>query len=799
MNCKRVFYCIFILALALAPFTGCGDDDDDNDDSSPSDDDTGDVDDDVNDDADDDADDDIDDDADDDLDDDLPPVDDPVEWVNPFIGTGGWIYGMAALNPGPYLPNSMVKLSPDTSIGDLAIQKIHAGGYYYPENTIRGITHMHLPGTGATDLANINLMPVVGMTDARIKDSGYRSVFSHENESASPGYYSVHLDRFDVEVELTSAMNSGFHRYTFPDVADAPYVVIDVSYANVTGDCDDADVTVDAAAREVFGYTYQNGGFSGRYGGMPIYFVARFSEEFADYGTFSSDVRTPDSAFTEGDDIGAYVGFAQGKTQVLAKVGISIVSVEQARQNLDAQIADWDFDAAVAESKNVWTDFLSDVLVEGGTEAQRKIFYTALYHLYVLPTSFTEDGGVYVGFDRATHQDDDFTYYTDLSLWDTFRTLHPAMVLLRPKIGRDLVVSLMKMYEQGGAYPKWAQGLGDTGSMIGSHSDSVIAEAWVKGLTDFDLDAAYVGLREHAVQGGQPYGSRDGIDEWTSRGWLGTQHSGAVSKTLEYAYNDYCLAQIADALGEEEDYDMFMDRSKNYENLWHPTYKYFWGKDDAGQWESGFSPWLYYDWYTEGNCRHWRWFAPHDVPGLIDLFGGVDELDAELTQFFEFSAPEVVPYLPAFSYYHGNEPDIHTAFLFDYIGRPDKAAYWTRWIMKYRYGLKPDGIEGNDDGGTLSAWYVFAALGFYPVSPCSGDYMIASPIFTKATVRMGENTLVITAENASEENIYVQSVKLNGEDLDTPWFHHDDIAQGGTLEFVMGPAPSDWAQGVIYE
>ncbi len=794
---KRTFSIIFLLAIFAAMTIvgcGCGDDDDDND-SSPSDDD---ADDDLNDDSDDDADDDVDDDADDDADDDLAPVDDPLEWVNPFIGTGGWGYGMGALIPGPIRPNSMVKLSPDTSWGGFAYNKIHAGGYYYPENTIRGITHMHMPGIGATDLANINLMPVVGMNDERIKDSGYRSVFSHDNESAAPGYYSVHLDRFDVEVELASTMNAAFHRYTFPDVSETPYVVIDVSYANEIGDCEDADVTVDTAANEVYGYTYQHGGFTGRYGGLPIYFVARFSEDFSDYGTFSNDIRTPQNTFQEGDDIGAYVGFGQGKTSVTAKVGLSIISVEQARLNLDAQISTWDFEATRAESEDVWRDYLSDVLVEGGTAVQRTKFYTALYHLYMLPTSFTEEGNLYVGFDRETHEADDFTYYTDLSLWDTFRTLHPAMILLRPKIGRDLVVSLLKMYEQGGAYPKWAQGLGDTGSMIGSHSDSVIGEAWVKGITDFDLEAAYAGLREHAVEGGQPYGSRDGIDEWTSRGWLSTQHGGAVSRTLEYAYNDFCLAQLADELGEQDDYEMFMERSKNYENLWHPTDKYFWGKDDAGQWEANFSPWLYYDWYTEGNCRHWRWFAPHDVPGLIGLFGGADEFEAELTQFFEFSDPDVVPWLPPFSYFHGNEPDIHAAYLFNYIGRPDKTAYRSRWIMKHRYGLKPDGIQGNDDGGTLSAWYVFAALGFYPVSPCTGDYMIGSPIFTKATVRMGENTLVVTAENSSEENIYVQSAMLNGVALEVPWFHHKDIAPGGTLDFVMGPAPSTWAQGVVY-
>ncbi|MCZ7584906.1 MAG: GH92 family glycosyl hydrolase [Deltaproteobacteria bacterium] len=798
MKKNLTLFVTLLIALMLAPVgCGCGDDDDDNDDAE-ADDDTA-----PDDDAEDDDtvpdDDQTDDDADDDteLDDDLDPVDNPLEWVDPFIGTGGLGYGMGALIPGPILPNAPVKLSPDTSLGGFAWDKMHAGGYYYPDNTIRGISHTHLPGIGATDLANINLMPVLGISDQRVTDAGYRSPFRHETEEARVGYYRVTLDRFAIDVELTSTMNAGFHRWTFPAKDDPPYVVVDVSYANVPGTSTDGEVTVDPAQREVYGFTYQDGSFTGRYGGMPVYFVARFSEDFEDYGTFSGSSRAPSGTNETGTDIGAYVGFAPAKQTVLAKVGISVASVAQARANLDAQITDWDFDAVVTQAENVWRGFLSDVLVEGGTAEQRTIFYSALYHLYMLPTSFTEEGGLYVGFDRAEHTADTFTYYTDLSIWDTFRTLHPAMVFLRPTIARDLVISMMKMVDQGGAYPRWAQGLGDTGSMIGTHSDSVVGDAVAKGVGGFDLAEAYEGLRAHAV-GPVPYGGRSGLDDWTTLGYVARDTtSGSVSKTLEYAYDDFCLARIADELGEDADRDLFDERAGNYANLWDSATGFFRARDELGAFDPAlgfFDWWLWYDEYVEGNARHWRWFVPHDVPGLIDLFGGEVDFIAELEQFFEGGEDVHQPGLPDLWYYHGNEPDIHAPFLFNEAGRPDLTQKWVRWAMDAHYGTGPDGIYGNDDGGTLSAWYVFAALGLYPVAPCTDVYQIGSPIFTKATVKMGDNTLVITAENASPENIYIQEASLNGDPLDVPWVHHADLAAGGTLDFVMGPDPSNWGR-----
>ncbi|MBZ0272089.1 GH92 family glycosyl hydrolase [bacterium] len=816
MSIKSIRSIVFLalLAFALAFSGGCSCGDDDDDDTSADDDDTAaddDADDDTGDDDDDDDDDDDtsaddddtsdDDDFDDDLDDDL-PVDNPAQYVDPLIGTGGWIYGMGALNPGPMLPNAPVKLGPDTSINDLIITKMHAGGYYYYDGWIRGFSHTHLPGTGVTDLANVNLMPVLGISDERITDAGYRSKYDHATEVARPGYYKVTLERFGIDVELTSTINAGVHRYTFPTGGGDPHVVIDATFANDPSATGEAEITIDTGAGEVFGMTDMRQGFTGRTDGLPTYFVVRFSETIASHGTFANDVRDPGGTTESGADCGAYVGFAPGTTSVTAKVGISFISVEKARENLNAQMTLFDFDGTESDAVDAWNDILSDVIVYGGDDVTRTVFYTALYHLYVLPTSFTEEGGEYRGFDRAVHTATGFTYYTDFSLWDTYRTLHPAMALLRPEIALDFVHSLMAMNDEGGSYPRWAAGLGDAGSMIGTHSDSVIAEALVKGIDGFDVQEAYDGLRLHAV-GDVPYGGRSGLDEYMLLGWVPSDvTSGSVSKTQEYAYDDFCLAQMADHLGETADRDLFMDRAGNYANLWDPATKHFRGRDSIGD----FTPepfaewWLWYEEYTEGNARHWRWYAPHDVPGLVDLFGGVDDFVSELDAFFTATLDEVWMILPDLHYYHGNEPDIHAAYLFSAAGRPDLAAKWARWIMTTHYDETPDGIYGNDDGGTLSAWYVFSALGLYPIAPCSPYYFIGSPIFPRADVRVGPGkTLSIVAENTSDTNIYVQSATLNDEPLTEPWIAHADVAAGGELRFVMGASPSSWGQGEMFE
>lgn len=720
---------------------------------------------------------------------------DILDEVNPFIGTAGMpIWGFGFMQPGPMRPNGLVKLGPDTGMGWIYVFLFHAGGYWYGDNTIRGFSHTHLPGTGIVDLGNILVMPVLGMSDERALQTGYRSRFSHGNEEASPGYYRVFLDRYGIDAQLTATMNAGYHRYTYPADGPSPYVVIDSSHSVAVEASWGGEIHVDAVDGEVYGYTDQHGGFSYSYGGMPIYFAARFSEPVTDFGTVKSGKRFAGVADQSGKDIAAYVGFAQGTRVVDVTVGISLIGVDQARANLDAEIGDRDFFEVLAESRDIWRERLGAIEIEGGTAAQRRIFRTAMMHLDVLPTNLVETGGQYMGFDRSVHAADGFTYYSDLSLWDTFRTYHPLMQLIRPEINRDVALSAQAMYEQGGAYPMWAQGIGETEVMIGTHSDTVIADAYLKGNTDFDIETIYEGLREHATQP-MPLAGRVGIEDWIDLGYIAADHqSQSVSRTQEYALNDYCLGRLADALGYAADRDLFLARSRNYRNLWDDETEYFRPRNSDGSFASPFksgSALFNVNGYTEGNARHWLWFVLHDVPDLVALFGGPDAFVSRLEEFFVNGMRERTQLSVQPWYWHGNEPDMHAAYLFNFAGRPDLTQYWVRWIAENRYSTKPDGLDGNDDGGSLSAWYVFTALGFYPL-PCTDQYAIGSPLFPRAVVHTPDGDLEITAENASEENIYIQSVTLNGEPLDEPWFTHDRIANGGTLEFVMGDTSSFW-------
>ncbi|MCL4232995.1 MAG: GH92 family glycosyl hydrolase [Deltaproteobacteria bacterium] len=721
---------------------------------------------------------------------------DVLDLVDPFIGTGGLKWGMGASSPGPMVPNGMVKLGPDTSMGALFIDYFHAGGYWWPDWTIRGFSHTHLPGTGIADMGNIRVMPAMGVGPDLATPAGHWSDFRHETESARPGYYSVFLDRFGVTAELTATNNVGVHRYTYPDTGESPSIVINATSAlTMWLPCREAAVTIDPATVEVSGFHRFAGNFNAAYGGTTVYFVARFSEPPTEFGTFKRQVMNPGSTEETGCGIGAYVAFTPGTTTVVTTVGISFVSASQARANLAAQAPEFDFDDVRERADSAWRARLADIEIEGGTPEQRTNFYSAIYHLDVLPTNFTEEGGVYQGFDGQSHIAEGFTYYTDLSLWDTFRAPHPLFALVRPRMNRDVIVSMLKMAEQGGSLPVWGQATGETGIMIGTHSDSVIGEAVVKGMTDFDLETAYAAMREQATTPVDP-GGRDEVEDWVSLGYVAHDHGReSVSKTLEYAYEDYCVAQVADTLGLEADREMFLSRAAQYANVWQPELKYFHARRSDGTFLDHFHAGEFMPpWITEGNARHYRWFVPHDLPGLIALFGGEEEFEAELSAFFENAVGKPDTFMEDRYYWHGNEPDQHVVYMFNAIGRPDLTARWVRWIMDTKYRATVDGIDGNDDGGTLSAWYIFSALGFFPMSPCSGEYQIGSPIFARAEVSVddGAGTLVVTAENVSSENMYVQSVRLNGEPLDLPWFRHEDIAHGGSLEFVMGPAPSGW-------
>jgi len=716
----------------------------------------------------------------------------PVEYVNPFIGTGGWGFGIGSTFPGPKTPFGMVALSPDTSFGGTAIDLLHCSGYYYYDTHIRGFSHTHLSGTGAADYGAVLLMPTNGFGADKTAEAGYRSGFSHSQEHAEAGFYSVRLLDSGIDVELTATDFAGVHRYTYPPYSE-PYVIINPSHSIADDWIRDAEVSIDPDEREVSGFCDLHGEMTGRDGGVKVYFAARFSRGFADFGTWSDGVVMPEGTDQRGSDIGAYVGFESKAEPVVVKVGISYQSVEQARANLEAQVPDFDFDRVRRDARERWNDVLSKIEVAGATEREKEIFYTALYHSYMMPSVWTETNGKYVGFDIKAHDSGEHTYYADFSLWDTFRTLHPLMFLIEPDASEDMMQSLVRMYEQGGAIPKWALAEGYTGSMVGTSADIVLAEAYLKGLRDFDYETAYQGCYEHAT-GPVPHAGRGGLDAYHDEGYICVDiEEDGVSLTLEYCYDDAALALWAHEMGLDDDYEFFKENSHNWKNYWDPTIEFLRQRNCDGTFVSPFSPnFVFSRYFVEGNAWHWLWYVPHDVKGLIGLFSSEQRFIDKLNYFFENTSPLPNDPLPPTYYWHGNEPDIFSAYLFNWTPRADLAQKWARWIADTKYADNPDGIDGNDDCGTMSAWYIFSALGFFPVAG-TDMYVLGSPIFDRAIIHLDGGELVVTAENNSPENVYVQEVYLNGYPLASPYFRHEQIAGGGELRFVMSPFPkTDW-------
>jgi len=714
----------------------------------------------------------------------------PVEYVNPFIGTGGTGFGVGSTFPGATLPFGMVKLSPDTTNQGIQPGFWHCAGYWYEDPEIRGFSHTHFSGTGVPDYGNVRFMPVIGINNEKTQEANYRTGYSHENESAEPGYYSVLLDS-GVLVELTATTRAGFTRLTFPETTEA-YVLFDISASIEKNTTEDSYVEIIPESREIQGWIQHRGPMTGS--GFKIFFSGVFNREFNKFGTWNNNTLNPSVKIQQGDSIGAYTGFvSDGIEPVLLKVGISYVSVEQARLNRETEIPHWDFDLVRTEAKEVWNQYLSIIEVEGGTEDERTMFYTALYHTMMMPTVFTDVNGIYVGFDKQPHMAEGFTYYTDMSLWDTYRNLHSLFVLILPDRQRDMIISLLKMGElNGNVIPKWPAASGDSGSMVGSSADIVIADSFIKGITDFDTGLAF-SMMDYTAN--NPGTTRGGVLDCLQFQYCpADKMGGSVSLTLEYAYDDFAIAMFAKALGKENEYSQYFNRSRYYKNIFDASTKFMRAKKSDGTWVTPFEPTKFAEEYVEGNAWHYTFFVPFDVPGLISLFGSQEEFVAKLNEFFENSTLTYTPDLPEnfapdLYYWHGNEPDIHSAYLFNFAQRQDLTQYWVRKIMQEKYSSDPAGLAGNDDGGTLSAWYVFSALGFYPV-PATDIYLTGSPIFKRATIHRASGDIKIIAEDASQANIYVRSVTVNGKDITSNgYFTHDEIINGGVLKFRMSSSP----------
>ena len=719
--------------------------------------------------------------------------------VNVMIGTGSAAHLCGNNFPGATLPFGMVRLSPDT-ISSVGRKASNTSGYFYSDPKLLGFSHTRLAGTGATDGGNFLVMPT-NAESAKQHRAGLNLAYSHRDEVAFPGYYGLALPKLGVTAELTATHRVGVHRYTFP-AEQAPRILIDVTSVLGRGTSKAGEVKILPDAGEVEGSVQTFGTFSKRYGGLKTYFVAKFSRPIDEFTTWTKDLESPGVTVASGDQVGVDLSFKKDASDatLILKLAISYVSTENARLNLLQEAGNSSFDDLLEAAVTRWEEKLSLIRVEGGTEDQLTIFLTGLYHSFQMPTAFNDVNGEYLGFDRKIHRVDGFRYFTDMSLWDTFRTVHPLYTLIAPIEQRDMVVSLLKMAEQGGYLPRWPSGGGYTGSMFGSPADMVIAESYLKGIRDFDAEEALKYMKKTAlgpVPQGAPFSGRVGIEHYLKHEYCpGDLMKKSVASTIEYCYADHSIARLAEALGHREDAEFFNKHARFYQKLFNPETQFFQARNSDGTFQKEFQPEMltYVDIggkfthaYVEGSAWQWRWGVPSDADEVIKLFKSRDDFVSELNQFFE-RAPQGVSVIPNAYYWHGNQPDIYAAYLFNHAGRPELTQKWVRWIIENKYGVRENGIDGNDDGGTLSAWYVLSSLGIYPTAG-TDRYELGSPIWSKAEVKILDKTLTIVADHSAPNHPYVQQVWLNDQSLDRTWIRHDEIVNGGTLRFAMGPEP----------
>ena len=711
-----------------------------------------------------------------------------AEKVDPFIGTDahGHTY------PGVSLPFGMVQLSPDTKTDGWD----WCSGYHYTSETIMGFSHTHLDGTGCADLGDFLFQPTVGKIQyepgsERRTSTGYRSSFSHDQEKASAGYYTVKLLDYDVNVELTATPRVGVHRYTYPKTKQAN-VIMDLTHHVGGSNIRESKAQI-VGNNEVRGYVKKSGWSPERY----MYFVAKFSRPFETSGIVA-DGKMLDTSVKSSDAqrIQCYARFDTTSSQeLIVKVGISAVSWDGAAKNLEAECPGWDFDAVCDQAKAAWQKQLSTLSIEGASKADETVFYTAFYRCNLTPNLFMDVDGQYRGTDRKIHKADKYDNYSIFSLWDTFRAEAPLFTIVDPKRHNDFVNSMLGKYQQSGLLPFWELHSGETWCMIGYHSIPVIADAWCKGIRNFDVNLALKAMKNSAMQNHQ------GLESYKELGYVAMDKSGAsCSRTVEYAYDDWCIGQVAKSTGDTEDYEYYNKRSQFYKNLFDRSIGFNHAKDSNGMWKAEFDPdqntFQGAGEYTEGNSWHFSFFAPHDVYGLIDLYGGDSKFGTKLDELFTRPGEAHVDISGLIGQYaQGNEPCHNYAYLYPYAGQAWKTQERISEICSTLYTDKPDGLCGNNDCGQMSAWYVFSAMGFYPVCPGLPIYVFGTPRFPETEVNLPNgNSFKVVAENVSAKNIYIQSVKLNGKPYSKSYINHSDILDGGKLVFTMGSKPNkSWA------
>lgn len=686
--------------------------------------------------------------------------------VDPFIGTGAdgntW--------PAASMPFGGVQLGPDTRLNS-------CGGYASSDSIIQGFTHTHLNGVGEPEYRDVLFVPFTGRTYFNPKEPGkpgYGSAFDHQHEKATPGYYSVLLKDFNIQAEMTTTLRAGFHKYTFPQ-SDSAKILVDLAYpfgAEVLNIKKISD-------NEIEGLRRSHGWAWDQY----VYFVARFSKPFTSLEIAVNDAVQNGISEAEGKNIKAVLNFqTKANEEILVKVGISAVSTEGARKNLDAEIPDWDFAGVKKAAETAWATELSKVEIEGGIEAQRKNFYTAMYHAHLSPCTFSDVDGQYRGVDHQIHQSAT-THYTVFSLWDTYRALHPFFTITDQKRTNEFVNSLLQMYDDGDRLPMWPLAGNYTDDMLGYHSIPVIADAYLKGIRGYDTEKAFTAMKACAEM------DRLGLKYYKQIGFLPFDRQGeSVSKTLEYCYDDWCIAQVAKAMGKPADYDEFHQRAHYWENVFDQSVGFVRGKSYSREWLAPFDPTVNSA-YSEGNAYQYL-YVPHDVDGLAAKFGSDEAFGAWLDTLFTKGSKRGERGSIG-QYWHGNEPGQQLPYLYNYAGQAWKTQALVTRILNELYTTEPDGLAGNDDCGQISAWYILSSMGFYPVAPGQTIYAIGSPLFPKATIHLESGKkFVIKANQVSAENIFIQSAKLNGHDYNKSYLKHEDILAGGELVFEMGATPN---------
>lgn len=728
---------------------------------------------------------------------------DRASYVNVFIGTGGHGHTF----PGAAVPFGMVQLSPDTRMQGWDA----CSGYHSTDTTIIGFSHTHLSGTGIGDYGDILFMPVVDRKmlsrgDEKTPGSGYRSGFSKKSEVAFPGYYSVFLNDYGVKAELTATTRAGFHRYTYPGSAGSG-IVLDLQHTLQYHENLLLKIKV-ISDTEIEGLKVTKGW--AKY--HPVYFYARFSKPFK-CNIAVNDTLIDALSEAEGQNIKALLSFSTAAgEQVLVKVGISSVNADGAKRNVDTEIPGWDFDSAAQKARETWNTELEKIKIEGGSDDQKTIFYTALYHSMICPNTFSDTDGRYLGMDHKIHNANGSLNYTVFSLWDTFRAEHPLLSIINPSRDGEMIRSLLRKYDEGGLLPMWDLASNYTGTMIGYHAIPVIADAYVKGIRDFDAEKAFKAMVRSSEfdTADVKVADRDILMSLmpmakyynTTMGYVPCDKDNqSVAKALEFAYDDWCIAQMAKELGKENEYKNYSERALRYRKYFDRSTGFMRGVLSSGEWRTPFSPrfsdHMVAD-YVEGNAWQWTWFVPHDVQGLMEIMGGKEKFLAKLDSLFstdskiegENRSSDISGLIG--QYAHGNEPSHHIIYFYNYAGEPWKTQKLADQILNTLYFNNPDGLSGNEDCGQMSAWYVLSSMGFYQVAPGDPSYAIGRPLFDRVTIKQENGReFIIVAKNNSPENLCIQNIDLNGTPLETPFFTHNDILKGGTMTIEMSPQPPE--------